>query len=60
MKLGHLLNSRTLICLVQHDSRSSVHLMICAQYERGILIYRELHGTGSLSNLSYLGLSCAT
>jgi hypothetical protein len=60
MELGHLLNSRTLICLVQLDSRSSVHLMICAPYETGILFYIELHGSGSLSKLSNLGRSCAT
>jgi hypothetical protein len=58
MELGPLVNSGPLIYLFQPDSFSSVYLMICAQYERGILIYRELHGTGSLSNLTYMGLSC--
>jgi hypothetical protein len=60
MNLGTLLNSRTLICLVQPDSCSSVYLLICAPYEISILFYRELLGTGSLSKLSYLGQSCET
>jgi hypothetical protein len=59
MELGTLVNSRPLIYLVQPDSCSSLYLIICAPYETGILIYRELHGTGSLSNFSYLSLSCA-
>jgi hypothetical protein len=60
MELGPLVNSGPLIYLVQPDSCSLVYLLICAQYETGILIYREMHGTGSLNKLSYLGLSCAT
>jgi hypothetical protein len=60
LELGVLVNSLTLVCLVQSETLSSVYLMFCAPYETGILFYRELHGTGSLSKLSYLGLSCAT
>jgi hypothetical protein len=60
MELVLLVNSRALICLVQPETRSSVYLIICAPYETGILFYMELHGTGSLSKLSCLDLSCAT
>jgi hypothetical protein len=60
MELDLLVISRTWVCLVQPETLSPVYLMICAPYERGILFYRELHGTGFLSNLSYLVLSCAT
>jgi deoxyinosine 3'endonuclease (endonuclease V) len=55
MELGLLVNTRTWVCFVQYETLSSVYLMICAPYETGILFYRELHGTGSLSKLSYLG-----
>jgi hypothetical protein len=60
MELDLLVNSRTCVCLVQPETLSSVSLMICAPYETGILFYRELHGTVSLSKLSYLGVFCAT
>jgi hypothetical protein len=60
MDLGLLVNSETWVSLLQHVQLLSVYLMICAPYVTGILFYRELHGTVSLSKLSYLGLSCAT
>jgi hypothetical protein len=60
MELALLVNSRTWFRLVQPETLSSVYLMICAPYEMVILFYRELHGTGSLSKLSYLGVFCAT
>jgi hypothetical protein len=60
MELVLLVNSRTWVCLVQPETLSSVYLIICAPYETGILFYMELHGTGSLSNLSYLGVICST
>jgi hypothetical protein len=59
MELGLLVNSRTWICFVKPESRSSGYIIICAPYETGILFYRELHGTLCLSKHSYLGLSCA-
>jgi hypothetical protein len=60
MELGLLLLSRTCVCLLQPETLSSVQLIICAPYETNIMFYREIHGTGSLSSLSYLGLFCAT
>jgi hypothetical protein len=60
VELGLLVNSRTWVCLVQSETFSHVYLMICALYGTGILFYRELHGTGSLSKLSYMGLYCAS
>jgi hypothetical protein len=60
MELGVLVSSRTWVCYVKCETISSVYLMICAQYETGILIYRQLHGTGSLIKLSYFDLSCST
>jgi hypothetical protein len=60
MELDLLVNSRTLVFLVQPEVISPVYLMIYATYETCILFYRELHLTVSLSKLSYLGLSCAT
>jgi hypothetical protein len=59
MELDHLVNSRSWVCLVQPETVSPVYLMIYARYETVILFYREVYGTGSLSKLSYLGLSCA-
>jgi hypothetical protein len=56
MELGLLVISRTWVCFVQPETLSSVFLLICAPYETGILFYREQHGTGSLSNLSYFCL----
>jgi hypothetical protein len=60
MELGLLVNSPAWMCLGQPETRSSVYLMICALYETGILDYRELHGTGSLSKLSCLDVFWAT
>jgi hypothetical protein len=60
MELGLLVNSCTWVSLVLSETLSSVYLMICAHYETGILFYRQLHGTETLSNLSCLDLSCAT
>jgi hypothetical protein len=59
MELGLLVNCRIWVCLVQSEKLSSVFLMICAPYETGILFYMGLHGTGSLSKLSYLVVFCA-
>jgi hypothetical protein len=59
MELDLLEISRAWIYLVQPKTCSSVYLMIFAPYVTIILFYRELHGTGSLSKVSYLGLSCA-
>jgi hypothetical protein len=58
MNLGLLVNSRTWNRLFQPETRSSVYLMICAPYQTGILLFRELHGTGPLSKFSYLDLFC--
>jgi hypothetical protein len=60
MELDLLVNSRTWVCLVKPETLSPVYLKICAPYETGILFYTELHGTGSLSKLSYLDLPCST
>jgi hypothetical protein len=60
MELCLLVNSRTWVFFVQRETLSSVYIKIFAPYETVILFYKELHGTGSLSKLSYLGLSCAT
>jgi hypothetical protein len=59
MELGLLVNSGTWI-FCSTWSFSSVYFMICAPYETGILFYRELHGTGSLSKVSYFDMSCST
>jgi hypothetical protein len=58
MELGLLVISRTWVSLVQPETLMSVYLMICAPYETGILLFRELHGTGPLSKFLYLGLFC--
>jgi hypothetical protein len=60
MELGLLVNSRTWVCFVQRETLLSVYILICAPYETGILFYRKLYGTRSLSKLSYLGLFCAS
>jgi hypothetical protein len=60
LELGVIVNSLTWVCLVQSETLSSVYLIICASYETGILFYKELHGTGPLCKLSYLGPFCAS
>jgi hypothetical protein len=60
MELGLLVNTRTKVCLVQTETLSTVYLMICATYETGILFFRKLHGTESLSKFWFLNFSCST